>query len=448
MTHINPCCHKKLAIRLPGIFSVTLFLLQILFLTVGRASGLEYSYNCIFYWVNALILLSATLCLIIWKKKAYAVLGLVLICTDIVAMFYFCGKITETPSTSPNGKYTLISKRDCGTGKTTLYLRIFFLFAQSEKQLTYPANTPMKIQWASSDICTVTYTDAGDGMLRQDAICFDTSHMNHAYFDLRSALLGTWETADHKAVLTEDSYGIMITTNGKSQYYLRENCKAGAYLLTLCKDGTPVWNVTVADGHDDFATVKHIHLCAVSTNQGNTLDLIFTPDTYISATDSVYDMATDVTSDSVKKEAKGRAIADKMACVLRKSPQLLNFRDSLSGVRVTTDSTDLFWIGRLADEQICKEFVLRGIESYVQIEKMQLLAGDKNEFLVSMEVKECYTGSDTVGLGRQYRIKKGNGVYLAIRVPEDMDGSVGLRKLSIPQEIITDSNPKYQYSAF
>lgn len=66
----------------------------------------------------------------------------------------------------------------------------------------------MKIQWA----------DANTELLRQDAICFDTSHMNHAYFDLRNALLGTWETADHKAILTEDSYGIMITANGKYQY--------------------------------------------------------------------------------------------------------------------------------------------------------------------------------------------------------------------------------------
>lgn len=142
------------------------------------------------------------------------------------------------------------------------------------------------------------------------------------------------------------------------------------------------------------------------------------------------------------------AAAQVMADLITHSPDLSDFESCQGLVKVKPDSTDLFMIARLAIEENIKTFAVNGFNNDVQITDMFLLAGDADEFLIYVK----YTSKiSAAGVGDQgdsyarYRIKKGDGVYIAMVSGYAAVGPAGLDPIEPPQFKDTSNDPAYHF---
>ena len=135
-----------------------------------------------------------------------------------------------------------------------------------------------------------------------------------------------------------------------------------------------------------------------------------------------------------------------------------------TGCKIVTDSTDIFQIGLLANQADPMQRQFTGY-SEVQITSMELLAGDVNDFC--LEISYIYPESERPSDNNtdeasdkgdqeasknynnlrtfEYRIMKGDGVYLAAVADHLTDGTIGLEYPDMEQRIETANDPKYRY---
>ena len=156
-------------------------------------------------------------------------------------------------------------------------------------------------------------------------------------------------------------------------------------------------------------------------------------------------------SDAMEFEAEqeGADVAEEMASILKRSPDLSGFQSEQGRVSFQTDATDPFVIARIASEENDKMFAVNGYNRDAQITKMRLLAGDSDEFLMELEISETITAEgvhEESGHNPTYRIKRGDGgAYLAMQITYGIDGTSSLTVLDPPQVKETADNPDYHY---
>ncbi len=150
-----------------------------------------------------------------------------------------------------------------------------------------------------------------------------------------------------------------------------------------------------------------------------------------------------------ESENEGAKVAEEMASILKRSPDLSGFQSEQGRVSFKTDATDPFVIARIASEENDKLFAINGYNRDAQITKMRLLAGDADEFLIELEISEVITAEGTnekTGHNPTYRIKRGDGgAFLVMQITYGIDGSSGLTVLNPPQVKDTADNPDYHY---
>lgn len=356
---------------------------------------------------------------------------------------YTCATTAYVFSSSPDHEQTIVIEKATSTNEMSLYLKSGILWKHYVTKISnLNQDGYIKNQWLNSKNISITYGDESD--VKQAVFCFSDYNINHIDTDLRTSIRGTWASSDQQTIVSEDSYGIMITDHGQSDYFLRENCKASDYALVLYKNHKPVWTIVPRDNSN---VDKGIIICPVSLGKSSPILLHSAPYLSLGTSDSMYDETSYLAPKSGQMD-KGNQIASEMKNILLYSPSLSNFQNSLSSATVKTNSSNIYWVVRLADELIHKQFVYRGIQSDVQIEDMTLIFGNSKDFLMKVDTSECFTGSDTIGCEREYRVMRGNGVYLVVIVPSDTDCSGGLSRINSPVAYTTKSNPQYSYQTY
>ncbi len=133
------------------------------------------------------------------------------------------------------------------------------------------------------------------------------------------------------------------------------------------------------------------------------------------------------------------AAAGQLKDLLEESPDLSDF-DSMQGlVKVQSDSNDMFMIARLALEEHLKKFAAGGTDRDVQMTDMFIFAGDANEFIIYVQYKSPGTAY------ARLRIKKGDGVYLAMVSGYDEIGPAGLVPIDPPKYKDASNDPAYHF---
>ena len=152
------------------------------------------------------------------------------------------------------------------------------------------------------------------------------------------------------------------------------------------------------------------------------------------------------------KTERGKDLQKEMKSILKEDPALTNYDADIYGsAKVVTDSEDIFWIARCAMEENDKRQAVNGIDVSRQIEHMELMAGDRFDYLMKINSRDMYIDpnhpaekSETEG-ETTYRIMKGEGAYLAFQVSYGTDGSVGLDPPAMKKEIDTREKKEYSY---
>ena len=444
---MNPVkkCVNLFYVRISIAVILTIF--QIVFLIVRKFRLVEYTFGLTFFLINAVIILFVFWSLFHIKhrtKKQYILYCILIVLTILnsIGLYRHIVTIREKVCYAPNYENAIVVNQNIKSGQTIIYRMSFFLFAVPVKILYFNSNNSdtIKIQWLTTNICRVTYAQ-DDGQIQQYNYIYHPNNLPQKV-DLISSLKGLWETGDHQTKLVANTYGIMITSNHNKTFFNRKSCKQiDSSILELSSSGMQKWTIAILTKN---SVIEKIILCSVSMNQNSPIVLSPEQDLSIDTIDSI----VDPTSASVPPticEKNGETIAQRMSEALKKTPNLSEFEPGLSAVKVIADSNDPFWIGRLADEEVYRQFLLYGIYSYVQINHMEILAGTEKEFLIKIDSSEYYTGSDTVGLSQTYRIKEGRGAYLAVRIPDEADGTKGLKILSSPKTRNTKWNKNYEF---
>lgn len=171
-------------------------------------------------------------------------------------------------------------------------------------------------------------------------------------------------------------------------------------------------------------------------------------------------------------DENGTLLKEQMQKIIQEDPKLAAFEPGSintplkdgTGYKIVTDSTDIFQTGLLANQSEPMQRQIMGY-SEVQITSIELLAGDVNDFCLEIsyiypelerlsdnrtdaasdkgdqEALEKYTNQRTF----EYRIMKGDGVYLVAVADDLTDGTTRLEFPETERRIETAKDPKYRY---
>lgn len=140
-----------------------------------------------------------------------------------------------------------------------------------------------------------------------------------------------------------------------------------------------------------------------------------------------------------------------MELIFSRTPTLHEYVSTPMMVKIEESSMDPIVIAKLINEEDDRQYAINGIDNDVQIESIQVKAGDIFEFLVEIKTKEIATdpvtkASETTNFTKQYRIKKaGVDAYLGARIMLDIDGKVGLTSVN-QKPLDTANNSEYHYN--
>lgn len=280
------------------IFSLILFILsfviQVGYIVVLKKHDYEYVIDMLYYIINEVILVSGTIFIVLLFKqkqlknyRIYNTCALMLFITlTIINITFCCNNALKNEciiSFSENFSNELVLKKNKETGSTMLYRNVkLFVFAKPKEQLEYEVEGKIKIQWLTTDICSITYKDI-NGKTREFVSTYGDRGDGISYYYVTTALLGDWQVftqyGDPTQILV-DSEGITVRKNGKSKLYEYEDCKQfGTIALVLYNRDIPEYIIALnEDCKIDNATGiiqkdGTITVCEVSMEKTKTEEL-------------------------------------------------------------------------------------------------------------------------------------------------------------------------------
>ncbi len=431
-----------------GVAAVLLILMQTLYFLFNERSGYEYIADWLLYAVNAAILACAFFFLFFLLRGqkapvlASAIFFSLLFCLNIALMIQNGFNTASVVTLSPNIRHMTVLKQDNDTGKVTVYRNPLLLFARLYEQLPVTVKGDIKTQWLNSDVCAVTYRDDARN-LRQYVATYGDRGISYYY--VSAAIRGKWaffsRNGDGKT-LTADEEGITVKDADYERLYPYDDCvQFGTLALVLYRDGKPEWTLAlnedcrVVDGLgilDDGGTIT---LCEVSG--GKTAPF-------------VYNRTENPLADALRQQKQEEAKApEPIATPQPTQPpsadlsSLAKYSTLYGVMELQTDSADVFEVGRLALREAQKQTGMTDQDMQLQITRMTLLAGDINEFLMSVKANGGNLMGDIPEFEWTFRIRKGSGVYGAVHVSGPVDAAEGLTTLDTPQVKDTSGDLAY-----
>ena len=274
---------KKLK-KVSSIISVIIFICclitQLVYLFVLKPRNYEYVLDILYYIINELIIISATLIsiLIIKKSKIKNIITYILfaILTIINLVFMFNTGLNNKCilSFSSNFSNGLVLKQNKETGLTTLYNNPkVFLFATPKEELPQTIEGSIKHQWITKDTCSLTYKDKNN-ITREFVVTYGSREGQSSYYHIASSFLGTWnqsELTEGPSKIYVDSKGITICEDDENILFEYDDCiQYGITTLVLYKNDIPKYVLTMNDDciiDDETTLIKNggtIALCEVS----------------------------------------------------------------------------------------------------------------------------------------------------------------------------------------
>lgn len=274
---------KKLK-KVSSIISVIIFIccliIQLVYLFVLKPRNYEYVLDILYYIINELIIISATLIsiLIIKKSKIKNIITYILfaILTIINLVFMFNTGLNNKCilSFSSNFSNGLVLKQNKETGLTTLYNNPkVFLFATPKEELPQTIEGSIKHQWITKDTCSLTYKDKNN-ITREFVVTYGSREGQSSYYHIASSFLGTWnqsELTEGPSKIYVDSKGITICEDDENILFEYDDCiQYGITTLVLYKNDIPKYVLTMNDDciiDDETTLIKNggtIALCEVS----------------------------------------------------------------------------------------------------------------------------------------------------------------------------------------
>lgn len=274
---------KKLK-KISSIISVIIFICclitQLVYLFVLKPRNYEYVLDILYYIINELIIITATLIsiLIIKKSKIKNIITYILfaILTIINLVFMFNTGLNNKCilSFSSNFSNGLVLKQNKETGLTTLYNNPkVFLFATPKEELPQTIEGSIKHQWITKDTCSLTYKDKNN-ITREFVVTYGSREGQSSYYHIASSFLGTWnqsELTEGPSKIYVDSKGITICEDDENILFEYDDCiQYGITTLVLYKNEIPRYVLTMNDDciiDDETTLIKNggtIALCEVS----------------------------------------------------------------------------------------------------------------------------------------------------------------------------------------
>ena len=274
---------KKLK-KVSSIISVIIFIccliIQLVYLFVLKPRNYEYVLDILYYIINELIIITATLIsiLIIKKSKIKNTITYILldILTIINLVFMFNTGLNNKCilSFSSNFSNGLVLKQNKETGLTTLYNNPkVFLFATPKEELPQTIEASIKHQWITKDTCSLTYKDKNN-ITREFVVTYGSREGQSSYYHIASSFLGTWnqsELTEGPSKIYVDSKGITICEDDENILFEYDDCiQYGITTLVLYKNDIPKYVLTMNDDciiDDETTLIKNggtIALCEVS----------------------------------------------------------------------------------------------------------------------------------------------------------------------------------------
>lgn len=273
---------KKLK-KVSSIISVIIFICclitQLVYLFVLKPRNYEYVLDILYYIINELIIITATLIsiLIIKKSKIKNIITYILfaILTIINLVFMFNTGLNNKCilSFSSNFSNGLVLKQNKETGLTTLYNPKVFLFATPKEELPQTIEGSIKHQWITKDTCSLTYKDKNN-ITREFVVTYGSREGQSSYYHIASSFLGTWnqsELTEGPSKIYVDSKGITICEDDENILFEYDDCiQYGITTLVLYKNDIPKYVLTMNDDciiDDETTLIKNggtIALCEVS----------------------------------------------------------------------------------------------------------------------------------------------------------------------------------------
>ena len=472
----------RLACILCFFFLMHVAAMQLLYMTVGKAFQMVYMAGWMEYAVNGicLLLLWGGLFSLLYNRKSEPKIrrGILLfsICLaglflgNIVLCIRCTGPVRDIISISPNLHTAMVLKQDRATGKVATYRPGIFWFVRESEAFPYTADKKMKIQWLEKDVCAVTYTSPEDGNIHQCVMTYGARDKGDVNPPMYSRLDGVWGPEDQNTdgwYLRTDEDGGHLKKDRRNLIYKYEDCEQlGSLVMMLYENGTPQWTVVLKK---DCIIDKDTNLVTKGTISLGQVSMEKTIPQTLSAPAFVFE---DIPTMWERWDENGAELKKQMQKIIQEDPKLDLFEPGSintpltdgTGYKIVTDSTDIFQIGLLANQADPMQRQFTGY-SEVQITSMELLAGDVNDFC--LEISYIYPESERLSDNNtdeasdkgdqeaskdyknlrtyEYRIMKGDGVYLAAVADHLTDGTIGLEYPDTKQRIETANDPQYRY---
>lgn len=244
----------KIFKRTVGIISCVLFvlsfILQIVYLFVLKPRDYVYESDILFYIINEIIIITLGLIFLtlvnIKKNFVKNIITYVLLAfLTIINVAFMINNGFENKwivQLSKDFSSELVLKRNKQTGEITYYKNTKVLFVKDEEIFSNEAKGPIKIQWLTNDICSITYEDKNENLQEFVATYGDRGN-GISYYSVINTLLGSWQMSSQygdELGLIVDSKGITIIRDGKEELFnYNESKQYGTIAAVLYKNDIP-----------------------------------------------------------------------------------------------------------------------------------------------------------------------------------------------------------------
>ena len=244
----------KIFKRTVGIISCVLFvlsfILQIVYLFVLKPRDYVYASDILFYIINEIIIITLGLIFLtlvnIKKNFVKNIITYVLLAfLTIINVAFMINNGFENKwivQLSKDFSSELVLKRNKQTGEITYYKNTKVLFVKDEEIFSNEAKGPIKIQWLTNDICSITYEDKNENLQEFVATYGDRGN-GISYYSVINTLLGSWQMSSQygdELGLIVYSKGITIIRDGKEELFnYNESKQYGTIAAVLYKNDIP-----------------------------------------------------------------------------------------------------------------------------------------------------------------------------------------------------------------
>ena len=426
------------------IIAALMLIAECFYHVVAKPNGYEFIWSSFKYGLpfGALLFGVCGICCIkdLGQRTGRTLLISAFLCFAIGALvlpWVFEGNIKETVRFSKNYKNIVVIKADKKTGRVCFYRRRGVIFAKQKEQFPYTLQGDMKLQWFTDDICGITY-EATDGNIHQFIATYGDRGDGISYDNVASAITGNWTMEDSNTAgwgVTVNRDGITIKNATASETYSYSDCvQFGTIALALCKEGLPKWDILLSENCSigDDCLIENggtIILCQVSMDKTAPMELMCTTPKYTPVQNG----------GEIGQNDSSTPTIDSMKALLESGESLKGQSLSQGIALVESKSDNLYWISRLALQQIAESYAINGVDVNVQLNECSVLGQGDNDWLVDVNATEvCISpgnqGSqpteETAAMEYKLRIMKKGDLYLIGKMAYGEDCMHGLSEVT------------------